>query len=389
MTDKYNGYPANASEPEALGNTVSHEDSKREKVVDRRTLFGILGVVGAAAAGIAYIAGRGSAENNTASETPSPSPSESPSSSPEATPSATATETPSPTQEPVEPGTPSSERPKPLRSYNFANLSEFDSNRWNTLNDYDKGLTCKTFFGNNLDSDVMKILTESRADQAKDLAITWFDHVDRFFRDLCDDAQSNALFTDADGREVDAWPVLRCLADYIDVPHSNIVRGSNDESKDGGDKNQSKPHGYYGRLVEAAYEAHTKGKKPEKEDRIALRVTKCAIMASYEDPFPINDGKETNQTQVYSASYCEVQEVGDEEKDKDKDKEKDKDKDKKSYYAVIERQRQITKNDRKTGQYTVHSFPRMSYLYPTDDKSDEARAIKPEITAPLNDIEEQ
>ena len=93
MTDKYNGYPANASEPEALGNTVSHEDSEREKVVDRRTLFGILGVVGAvgaAAAGIAYIAGRGSAENNTALETSSPS--GSPSSSPEATPSATATQ---------------------------------------------------------------------------------------------------------------------------------------------------------------------------------------------------------------------------------------------------------------------------------------------------------
>ena len=385
MTDKYNGYPADASEPEALGNTVSHEASKREKVVDRRTLFGILGVVGAAAAGIAYIAGRGSAENNTASETPSPSPSESPSSSPEATPSATAAETPSPTQEPVEPGTPSSERPKPLRSYNFANLSEFDSNRWNTLNDYDKGLTCKTFFGNNLDSDVMKILTESHADQSKELAIAWFDNVDRFFRDLCDDAQSNALFTDADGREVDAWPVLRCLADYIDVPHSNIVRGSNDESKDGGDKNQSKkPHGYYGRLVEAAYEAHTKGKKPEKEDRIALRVTKCAIMASYEDPFPINDGKETNQTQVYSASYCEVQEVGDEEKEKDKEK----DKDKKSYYAVIERQRQITKEDRKTGRFTVHPFPRMSYFYLTDESGYEARGIKPEITAPLNDVEE-
>ncbi len=383
MTDKYNGYPADASEPEALGNTVSHEDSKREKVVDRRTLFGILGVVGAAAAGIAYIAGRGSAENNTASETPSPSPSESPSSSPEATPSATATETPSPTQEPVEPGTPSpsSERPKPLRSYNFANLSEFDSEKWKTMGDYDKGLACKTFFGNNLDSDVMKILTESRADQAKDLAITWFDHVDRLFRDLCDDAQSKALFTNAEGREVEVWPVLRCLADYIDVPHSNIVRDSNDESKDSNDKNQSKPHGYYGHLVEAAYEAHTKGKKLKEEDRIVLRVTKCAQMAPYEDPFPINDGKETNQTQVYSASYCEVQEVGDEEKDKEKDK--------KSYYAVIERQRQITKEDRKTGRFTVHPFPRMSYFYPTDDKSDEARAIKPEITAPLNDIEEQ
>ena len=360
MTDKYkyNGYPANASEPEALGNTVSHEDSEREKVVDRRTLFGILGVVGAAAASIAYIAGRGSAENNTASETPPPS--ESSSSSSETTPSAKATETSSPTQEPVEPGAPSSERPEPRRSYNFANLSEFDSEKWKTMGDYDKGLACKTFFGNNFDDpNIIKILTESGANQAKELVITWFDNVDRLFRDLCDDAQSKALFTNAEGREVEVWPVLRCLADYIDVPHSNIVRDSNDESKDGGDKNQSKPHGYYGRLVEAAYEAHTKGKKPEKEDRIALRVTKCAIMAEYEDPFPINDGKETNQPQVYSAAYCEVQEVGDEEKDKDK--EKDKEKDKKSYYAVIERQRQITKEDRKTGRFTVHPFPRMSY----------------------------
>lgn len=42
MTDKYNGYPADASEPEALGNTVSHEASKREKVVDRRTLLAFL-----------------------------------------------------------------------------------------------------------------------------------------------------------------------------------------------------------------------------------------------------------------------------------------------------------------------------------------------------------
>ncbi|MDO4660614.1 MAG: hypothetical protein Q4B27_00485 [Candidatus Saccharibacteria bacterium] len=378
MTDKYNGYPADASEPEALGNTVPHEDSKREKVVDRRTLFGILGVGAAAAAGIAYFVGRGSAENNITSETLSPSPSESPSSSPEATSSATATETPSPTQEPVEPGTPSSERAKPLRSYNFANLSEFDSNKWNTLNDYDKGLTCKTFFGNNLDSDVMKILTESRADQSKELAIAWFDNVDRLFRDLCNDAQSNALFTDADGREVDAWPVLRCLADYIDVPHSNIVRGS--DAKDG-NQPQVTPHGYYGRLVEAAYEDHIKGKKPKEEDRIVLRVTKYAQMAPYEDPFPINDGKETNQIQVYSASYCEVQEVGDEEKDKEKDK--------KSYYAVIERQRQITKEDRKTGRFTVHPFPRMSYFYLTDESGYEARAIKPNITAPLNDIEQQ
>lgn len=384
MTDKYNGYPANASGSEEPDSAASHEQKNPRR---RDFLLGLslggaaLAVVGAGLS--AALLGRGRS-SSASSETPSPS--ESPSSSPEATPSATATETPSPTQEPVEPGTPSSERPKPLRSYNFANLSEFDSNRWDTLNDYDKGLTCKTFFGNNLDSDVMKILTESRADQSKELAIAWFDNVDRFFRDLCDDAQSNALFTDADGREVDAWPVLRCLADYIDVPHSNIVRGSNDESKDGGDKNQSKPHGYYGRLVEAAYEAHTKGKKPEKEDRIALRVTKCAIMAEYEDPFPINDGKETNQPQVYSAAYCEVQEVGDEEKDKDK--EKDKEKDKKSYYAVIERQRQITKEDRKTGRFTVHPFPRMSYFYLTDESGYEARGIKPEITAPLNDVEE-
>lgn len=374
MTDKYNDYPANASEPEALGKTVSHEDIKREKDVDRRTLFGILGVVGAAAAGIAYIAGRSSAENNTVSETPSPSPSESPSSSPEATSSATATEAPSPTQEPVEPGTPSSERPEPRRSYNFANLSEFDSNRWDTLNDYDKGLTCKTFFGNNLDPSAMKILTESRADQSKELAIAWFDNVDRLFRDLCNDAQSNALFTNADGREVDAWPVLRCLADYIDVPHSNIVRGSNDESKDSGDKNQSKPHGYYGRLVEAAYEAHTKGKKPKEEDRIVLRVTKCAIMAEYEDPFPINDGKETNQPQVYSAAYCEVQEIGDENGE--------------SYRVALETQRQITEKDRNTNHYTVHSFPRVSYFYPTNENDYKARAIKPRVTAPLNDIKE-
>jgi hypothetical protein len=248
------------------------------------------------------------------------------------------------------------------------------------MSDYDKGLACKTFFGNNLKPEVMTILTESRADQSKELAIAWFDNVDRLFRDLCDDAQSKALFTNAEGREVEVWPVLRCLADYIDVPHSNIVRDSNDESKDGNDKNQSKPHGYYGRLVEAAYEAHTKGKKPKEEDRITLRVTKCAQMAPYEDPFPINDGRETNQPQVYSAAYCEVQEVGDEEKDKEKDK--------KSYYAVIERQRQITKEDRKTGRFTVHPFPRMSYFYLTDESGYEARGIKPEITAPLNDVEE-
>jgi hypothetical protein len=385
MINRHDSYPANSepSEPEIFSGAATQQNKDGEGVVDRRTLIGALSAGAAAiaaAAGIAFLAGRGSAENNIASETPSPS--ESPSSSPEATPSATATETSSPTQEPVEPGAPSSERPEPRRSYNFANLSEFDSEKWKTMSDYDKGLACKTFFGNNLDSDVMKILTESRADQAKDLAITWFDHVDRLFRDLCDDAQSKALFTNAEGREVEVWPVLRCLADYIDVPHSNIVRDSNDESKDGGDKNQSKPHGYYGRLVEAAYEAHTKGKKPEKEDRIALRVTKCAQMAPYEDPFPINDGKETNQPQVYSAAYCEVQEVGDEEKEKDKEK------DKKSYYAVIERQRQITKEDRKTGRFTVHPFPRMSYFYLTDESGYEARGIKPEITAPLNDVEE-
>lgn len=323
----------------------------------------------------AALLGRG---RSSSASSEAPSPSESPSSSSETTPSATATETPASTQEPVEPGAPSSERPEPRQSYNFANLSEFDSEKWKTMSDYDKGLACKSFFGNNLKPEVMTILTESRANQAKELAITWFDHVDRFFRDLCDDAQSKALFTNAEGREVEVWPVLRCLADYIDVPHSNIVRGSNDESKDGSDKNQSKPHGYYGRLVEAAYEAHTKGKKPKEEDRIALRVTKYAQMAPYEDPFPINDGKETNQPQVYSAAYCEVQEVGD----------KDKDNDKKSYHVAIERQRQITKEDRKTGQYTVHPFPRIPYFYPTDDKSDEARAIKPEITAPLNDVEE-
>ena len=385
MINRHDSYPANSepSEPEIFSGAATQQNKDGEGVVDRRTLIGALSAGAAAiaaAAGIAFLAGRGSAENNIASETPSPS--ESPSSSPEATPSATATETSSPTQEPVEPGAPSSERPEPRRSYNFANLSEFDSEKWKPMSDYDKGLACKTFFGNNLDSDVMKILTESRADQAKDLAITWFDHVDRLFRDLCDDAQSKALFTNAEGREVEVWPVLRCLADYIDVPHSNIVRDSNDESKDGGDKNQSKPHGYYGRLVEAAYEAHTKGKKPEKEDRIALRVTKCAQMAPYEDPFPINDGKETNQPQVYSAAYCEVQEVGDEEKEKDKEK------DKKSYYAVIERQRQITKEDRKTGRFTVHPFPRMSYFYLTDESGYEARGIKPEITAPLNDVEE-
>lgn len=380
MTEIRNSYSAGVSGSEKPDNAASRE----RKETNRRGFLIGLGLSGAALAVGAGLSAAlfGHNRSSSASSETTPSPSESPSSSPEATPSATATETPSPTQEPVEPGAPSSERPEPRRSYNFANLSEFDSEKWKTMSDYDKGLACKTFFGNNLDSDVMKILTESRADQAKDLAITWFDHVDRLFRDLCDDAQSKALFTNAEGREVEVWPVLRCLADYIDVPHSNIVRGSNDESKDGGDKNQSKPHGYYGRLVEAAYEAHTKGKKPEKEDRIALRVTKCAQMAPYEDPFPINDGKETNQPQVYSAAYCEVQEVGDEEKEKDKEK------DKKSYYAVIERQRQITKEDRKTGRFTVHPFPRMSYFYLTDESGYEARGIKPEITAPLNDVEE-
>lgn len=383
MTDKYNGYPTNISGSEVPNNAPPHPHE--ENKTRRRDFLIGLGLGGAAlavGAGLsAALLGRG---RSSSASSEAPSPSESPSSSLETTPSATATETPSPTQEPVEPGTPSSERPEPRRSYNFANLSEFDSEKWKTMSDYDKGLACKSFFGNNLKPEVMTVLTESRADQSKELAIAWFDNVDRFFRDLCDDAQSKALFTNAEGREVEVWPVLRCLADYIDVPHSNIVRGSNDESKDGGDKNQSKPHGYYGRLVEAAYEAHTKGKKPEKEDRIALRVTKCAQMAPYEDPFPINDGKETNQPQVYSAAYCEVQEVGDEEKDKDKDKEKDK----KSYYAVIERQRQITKEDRKTGRFTVHPFPRMSYFYLTDESGYEARGIKPEITAPLNDVEE-
>ena len=373
MTEIHSSYPAGVSGSEKPDNAAS----RKRKETDRRGFLIGLGLGGAALAVGAGLSAAIFGHNRSSSaspETPSPSPLESPSSSPETTPSATATETSSPTQEPVEPGAPSSERPEPRRSYNFANLSEFDSEKWKTMSDYDKGLACKTFFGNNLDSDVMKILTESRADQAKDLAITWFDHVDRLFRDLCDDAQSKALFTNAEGREVEVWPVLRCLADYIDVPHSNIVRGSNDESKDGGDKNQSKPHGYYGRLVEAAYEAHTKGKKPEKEDRIALRVTKCAIMAEYEDPFPINDGKETNQPQVYSAAYCEVQEVENENGE--------------SYRVALETQRQITEKDRNTNHYTVHSFPRVSYFYPTNENDYKARAIKPRVTAPLNDIKE-
>lgn len=378
MTEIHSSYPAGVSGSEKPDNAAS----RKRKETDRRGFLIGLGLGGAALAVGAGLSAAIFGHNRSSSASPetTPSPSESPSSSSETTPSATATEAPSPTQEPVEPGTPSSERPEPRRSYNFANLSEFDSEKWKTMSDYDKGLACKTFFGNNLKPEVMTILTESRADQSKELAIAWFDNVDRLFRDLCDDAQSKALFTNAEGREVEVWPVLRCLADYIDVPHSNIVRDSNDESKDGNDKNQSKPHGYYGRLVEAAYEAHTKGKKPKEEDRITLRVTKCAQMAPYEDPFPINDGRETNQPQVYSAAYCEVQEVGDEEKDKEKDK--------KSYYAVIERQRQITKEDRKTGRFTVHPFPRMSYFYLTDESGYEARGIKPKITAPLNDVEE-
>lgn len=378
MTEIHSSYPAGVSGSEKPDNAAS----RKRKETDRRGFLIGLGLGGAALAVGAGLSAAIFGHNRSSSASPetTPSPSESPSSSSETTPSATATEAPSPTQEPVEPGTPSSERPEPRRSYNFANLSEFDSEKWKTMSDYDKGLACKTFFGNNLKPEVMTILTESRADQSKELAIAWFDNVDRLFRDLCDDAQSKALFTNAEGREVEVWPVLRCLADYIDVPHSNIVRDSNDESKDGNDKNQSKPHGYYGRLVEAAYEAHTKGKKPKEEDRITLRITKCAQMAPYEDPFPINDGRETNQPQVYSAAYCEVQEVGDEEKDKEKDK--------KSYYAVIERQRQITKEDRKTGRFTVHPFPRMSYFYLTDESGYEARGIKPEITAPLNDVEE-
>lgn len=378
MTEIHSSYPAGVSGSEKPDNAAS----RKRKETDRRGFLIGLGLGGAALAVGAGLSAAIFGHNRSSSASPetTPSPSESPSSSSETTPSATATEAPSPTQEPVEPGTPSSERPEPRRSYNFANLSEFDSEKWKTMSDYDKGLACKTFFGNNLKPEVMTILTESRADQSKELAIAWFDNVDRLFRDLCDDAQSKALFTNAEGREVEVWPVLRCLADYIDVPHSNIVRDSNDESKDGNDKNQSKPHGYYGRLVEAAYEAHTKGKKPKEEDRITLRVTKCAQMAPYEDPFPINDGRETNQPQVYSAAYCEVQEVGDEEKDKEKDK--------KSYYAVIERQRQITKENRKTGRFTVHPFPRMSYFYLTDESGYEARGIKPEITAPLNDVEE-
>lgn len=372
MTEIHSSYPAGVSGSEKPDNAAS----RKRKETDRRGFLIGLGLGGAALAVGAGLSAAIFGHNRSSSASPetTPSPSESPSSSSETTPSAKATETSSPTQEPVEPGAPSSERPEPRRSYNFANLSEFDSEKWKTMGDYDKGLACKTFFGNNLKPEVMTILTESRADQSKELAIAWFDNVDRLFRDLCDDAQSKALFTNAEGREVEVWPVLRCLADYIDVPHSNIVRDSNDESKDGGDKNQSKPHGYYGRLVEAAYEAHTKGKKPEKEDRIALRVTKCAIMAEYEDPFPINDGKETNQPQVYSAAYCEVQEVENENGE--------------SYRVALETQRQITEKDRNTNHYTVHSFPRVSYFYPTNENDYKARAIKPRVTAPLNDIKE-
>ncbi len=372
MTEIRNSYPASVSGSEKPDNAATRE---RKETGRRGFLIG-LGLGGAAlafgASLSAALLGRGRS-SSASSETPSPS--ESPSSSSETTPSATATETPSPTQEPVEPGAPSSERPEPRRSYNFANLSEFDSEKWKTMGDYDKGLACKTFFGNNFDDpNIMKILTESGANQAKELAITWFDNVDRLLRDLCDDAQSKALFTNAEGREVEVWPVLRCLADYIDVPHSNIVRDSNDENKDDSDKNKFKPHGYYGRLVEAAYEAHSKDKKPKEEDRIALRVTKCAIMAEYEDPFPINDGKETNQPQVYSAAYCEVQEIGDENGE--------------SYRVALETQRQITEKDRNTNHYTVHSFPRVSYFYPTNENDYKARAIKPRVTAPLNDIKE-
>lgn len=372
MTDKYNGYPANASGSEEPDSAASHEQKKPRR---RDFLLGLSlgGAALAVGAGLsAALLGRGRS-SSASSETPSPS--ESPSSSPEATPSATATEAPSPTQEPVEPGTPSSERPEPRRSYNFANLSEFDSEKWKTMSDYDKGLACKTFFGNNLKPEVMTILTESRADQSKELAIAWFDNVDRLFRDLCDDAQSNALFTNADGREVNAWPVLQCLADYIDVPHSNIVRDSNDENKDDSDKNKFKPHGYYGRLVEAAYEAHTKDKKPKEEDRIALRVTKYAQIAPYKDPFPINDGKETNRTQEYSAAYCEVGEIGEDGTI---------DKNRKLYDVFVERQRR----DLETGQYKMHLFPRIPYFYPTDESGYEARGIKPEIYVPLNDIKE-
>ena len=374
MTDKYNGYPTNISGSEVPNNAPPHphEENKTRR---RDFLLGLsLGGAALAVGAVlsAALLGRGRS-SSASSETPSPS--ESPSSSPEATPSATATETSSPTQEPVEPGAPSSERPEPRRSYNFANLSEFDSEKWKTMSDYDKGLACKTLFGNNLKPEVMTILTESRADQSKELAITWFDHADRFIRDLCDDAQSNALFTNADGREVNAWPVLQCLADYIDVPHSNIVRDSNDENKDDSDKNKFKPHGYYGRLVEAAYEAHTKDKKPKEEDRIALRVTKYAQIAPYKDPFPINDGKETNRTQEYSAAYCEVGEIGEDGTI---------DKNRKLYDVFVERQRR----DLETGQYKMHLFPRIPYFYPTDESGYEARGIKPEIYVPLNDIKE-
>ena len=374
MTDKYNGYPTNISGSEVPNNAPPHPHE--ENKTRRRDFLIGLGLGGAAlavGAGLsAALLGRG---RSSSASSEAPSPSESPSSSLETTPSATATETPSPTQEPVEPGTPSSERPEPRRSYNFANLSEFDSEKWKTMSDYDKGLACKTFFGNNLKPEVMTILTESRADQSKELAIAWFDNVDRLFRDLCDDAQSNALFTNADGREVNAWPVLQCLADYIDVPHSNIVRDSNDENKDDSDKNKFKPHGYYGRLVEAAYEAHTKDKKPKEEDRIALRVTKYAQIAPYKDPFPINDGKETNRTQEYSAAYCEVGEIGEDGTI---------DKNRKLYDVFVERQRR----DLETGQYKMHLFPRIPYFYPTDESGYEARGIKPEIYVPLNDIKE-
>ena len=366
MTDKYNGYPTNASGSEEQDNAVSHEQKNPRR---RDFLLGLSlgGAALAVGAGLsAALLGRGRS-SSAPSETSSPS--GSPSSSSETTPSATATETSSPTQEPVEPGAPSSERPEPRRSYNFANLGEFDSDKWKTLGDYDKGLACKTFFANNIDDpNVIKTLTESRADQSKELVTAWFNYIDPLIRDFCDDAQSNALFTDADGREVDAWPVLRCLADYIDVPHSN-----DSSTKDSDQKKQLAPHGYYGRLVEAAYEEHEKDTRPNEEDRIVLRVTKYAQMSEYEDRFPINDGKETNQTQRFSAAYCEVQEIG-------KDDRKGE-----LYNTFIENQRQGTEKTRKLGKYIEYSFPRLSYFYSTKDTD----SFKPDTPIPLKDIEGQ
>ena len=71
MTNRHDSYPANSepSEPEIFSGAATQQNKDREGVVDRRTLFGILGVGAAAAAGIAFLAGRGSAENNTALET--------------------------------------------------------------------------------------------------------------------------------------------------------------------------------------------------------------------------------------------------------------------------------------------------------------------------------